>query len=228
MSDDDEPEEEEGGGPAWLVSFADLMSLMLVFFVLLFSMSTVEEVKARLIIGSLQSTFRIDGPRMESRPEVTQTVQISRPARDFQNRLVKLFERNFPIEKSHEIDLGRQMRVIIQANDLFQEGTSIIREDKQAFVEELANSLTDIGATDRPQMFAYFDSPVDVIEQTSVQKSIDVERGSVLADTLVARNVPQQFISVGAFPLGQPQIEFYFYLYENPDVAQTFEWLIWE
>lgn len=228
MADDDEIEEEEDGAPAWLMSFADLMSLMLVFFVLLFSMSTVEEVKARLIIGSLQSTFRTDGPRMESRPEITKTVQISRPAKDFQNKLVKLFEKNFPIEKSHEVDVGKQMRVIIRADDLFERGSSKLREEKTPFMESLANSLTDIGATDRPQMFAYFKSVPEDLAANTLTRTLDVERAAVFADALEGYGVPGEFIASGSYPLERDNIEFYFYLYENIDVAQTFDWLIWE
>ena len=54
------PEEPKKGAPAWQSTFADLMNLLLCFFVLLFSMSTINEEKYELIVASFsKSTFSI-------------------------------------------------------------------------------------------------------------------------------------------------------------------------
>lgn len=47
------------GAPAWQATFADLMNLLLCFFVLLFSMSTVDAQKFELIAASFSSSFSI-------------------------------------------------------------------------------------------------------------------------------------------------------------------------
>ena len=47
------------GSPAWMATFSDLMNLLLCFFVLLFSMSTVSEEKFQMVIASLQSQISI-------------------------------------------------------------------------------------------------------------------------------------------------------------------------
>ena len=47
------------GSPAWMNTFADLMNLLLCFFVMLFSMSCVNEEKFEKVIASFQSTFSI-------------------------------------------------------------------------------------------------------------------------------------------------------------------------
>lgn len=47
------------GSPAWMATFSDLMNLLLCFFVLLFSMSTVDAQKFEKVIASMQSTFSI-------------------------------------------------------------------------------------------------------------------------------------------------------------------------
>ena len=52
----EEPTSIEGG---WINTFADLMNLLLCFFVLLFSMSTVDTEKFEMVVQSLQSTFSI-------------------------------------------------------------------------------------------------------------------------------------------------------------------------
>ena len=52
-------EEAPKGTPAWMATFSDLMNLLLCFFVLLFSMSTVEEEKFQEVIASMQSSFSI-------------------------------------------------------------------------------------------------------------------------------------------------------------------------
>ena len=46
---------ESSGGPGWLCTFNDLMTLLMVFFVMIFSMSTIDLDKSSGMIGSLQS-----------------------------------------------------------------------------------------------------------------------------------------------------------------------------
>ena len=53
------PEEPKKGSPEWMTTFSDLMNLLLTFFVLLFSMSSVDVEKWELVVASLQSSFSI-------------------------------------------------------------------------------------------------------------------------------------------------------------------------
>ena len=52
-------EESSGGSPAWMATFSDLMNLLLCFFVLLFSMSSVDAEKFEAVVESLNSSFSI-------------------------------------------------------------------------------------------------------------------------------------------------------------------------
>lgn len=47
------------GSPAWMSTFSDLMNLLLCFFVLLFSMSTVDAEKFQQVMASIQASFSI-------------------------------------------------------------------------------------------------------------------------------------------------------------------------
>ncbi|MBF0213417.1 MAG: flagellar motor protein MotB [Magnetococcales bacterium] len=47
------------GAPAWLLTFGDLMSLLLTFFILLISMSTTDKVKFKEAAGSLRDAFGV-------------------------------------------------------------------------------------------------------------------------------------------------------------------------
>lgn len=52
-------EDPPAGSPAWMATFSDLMNLLLCFFVLLFSMSTVDKEKFELVAASFANTFSI-------------------------------------------------------------------------------------------------------------------------------------------------------------------------
>lgn len=47
------------GSPAWMSTFSDLMNLLFCFFVLLYSMSNVDEQKLELLVASFNQTFSI-------------------------------------------------------------------------------------------------------------------------------------------------------------------------
>ena len=53
------PDEPPKGAPAWQSTFADLMNLLLCFFVLLYSMSTVDAEKFEQVVASFNQTFSI-------------------------------------------------------------------------------------------------------------------------------------------------------------------------
>ncbi|MBD5089400.1 MAG: flagellar motor protein MotB [Clostridiales bacterium] len=52
-------EEAPKGSPAWMATFSDLMNLLLCFFVLLFSMSSIDEAKYEELVVSLSNSFSI-------------------------------------------------------------------------------------------------------------------------------------------------------------------------
>ncbi|MCX4318590.1 MAG: flagellar motor protein MotB [Lachnospiraceae bacterium] len=52
-------EEAPKGSPAWMATFSDLMNLLLCFFVLLFSMSSVDAAKFEMVVASLKSSFSV-------------------------------------------------------------------------------------------------------------------------------------------------------------------------
>jgi chemotaxis protein MotB len=53
------PEEAEPGAPGWIVSFADMMSLLLTFFILLLSFSTMEESRVKEALTSLKGALGV-------------------------------------------------------------------------------------------------------------------------------------------------------------------------
>ncbi len=59
MTDDLSVEEECEGGPAWLMTFADLMSLLMSFFVLLLSFSEMDVQKYKQVAGSMKFAFGV-------------------------------------------------------------------------------------------------------------------------------------------------------------------------
>lgn len=60
MADDDCPKVEcPAGSPLWMCTFADLMSLLLCFFVLLLSFSVMDTAKYKQVAGSMENAFGI-------------------------------------------------------------------------------------------------------------------------------------------------------------------------
>ena len=77
MSDEDffEEEEEEGNPDGWMVTFSDLMSLLLCFFVLILSMAEVDIIKYKQLADSMSEAFGVQRDmELESVPKGTSVV----------------------------------------------------------------------------------------------------------------------------------------------------------
>jgi chemotaxis protein MotB len=76
-----------GGGHGWFVTFADLMGLLVSFFVMLVAFSTQDQVKLNIVAGSMREAFGvqdkvrysgvIEVPGLPTRPKLKSVTQIS-------------------------------------------------------------------------------------------------------------------------------------------------------
>jgi len=68
----DEPEKKEGAGvPAWVMTFADLMTLLMCFFVLLLSFAEMDLIKFKQVAGSMKEAFGVQKIVPSDRSEST-------------------------------------------------------------------------------------------------------------------------------------------------------------
>ena len=78
MSDDDlfiEEEEDEGNADGWMVTYSDLMSLLLCFFVLILSMAEVDIIRYKQLADSMAEAFGVQRDlELESIPKGTSVV----------------------------------------------------------------------------------------------------------------------------------------------------------
>ncbi len=76
-----------GGGHGWFVTFADLMGLLVAFFVMLVAFSTQDQVKLQIVAGSMRDAFGVQDrirysgvieiPGLPTRPKLKNAAPIS-------------------------------------------------------------------------------------------------------------------------------------------------------
>jgi len=108
--------EEEKGAPMWVVTFGDLMSLLLCFFVLMLSFSEMDRKRYRVISGSMKNAFGIQRtlPKFES-PKGVRMI-----AREFDQAIVLPEIKNLSTPLMQEISdafPGMQDEIEIEATE---------------------------------------------------------------------------------------------------------------
>ncbi|OPX33662.1 MAG: hypothetical protein B1H12_11445 [Desulfobacteraceae bacterium 4484_190.2] len=132
---------EEEGAPAWVVTFGDLMSLLLCFFVLMLSFSEMDRKKYKIVSGSLANAFGIQ----------RKTPVFESPKG--QKIIAKEFDQAIIVNKIEE-KLVKPIIVEIESN--FQEMKDLIEIDvseNQVAIRLMGETTFDLGKAEiRPQM----------------------------------------------------------------------------
>ncbi|PIE38644.1 MAG: type VI secretion system protein TssL [Gammaproteobacteria bacterium] len=142
MSDDDD---KAPGAPAWMATFADLMSLLMCFFVLLLSFSEMDVLKYKQMAGSMRNAFGVqDKIQVKDSPKGTSVI-----AREFSPgkttptpiKTVQQVssERTKPSLRVGDADGGQLTKQ--QARELLQQKLSRMIEETKADAEKLKRLL---------------------------------------------------------------------------------------
>lgn len=164
--------EEKSGAPEWMATYGDLVTLLLCFFVLLFSMSTIDNQKFKAIITSMQGSLGVldSGIIVEMDPITT------------------TFPGDITDEENEEFKkILEQINDFIKENEL-EKSITLKLDERGLLIRFLDTVLFDSGKADIKDEAKYIiDMISDVIKESD--KSIRVEGHT--------DNVP---INTGRFP----------------------------
>ncbi|MDQ7032287.1 MAG: OmpA family protein [Desulfonauticus sp.] len=147
MAKKEKVEQEEEGIPAWLVTFSDMMTLLLTFFVLLLSMASLkDEQKVKRAIGSLAGSFGLGPtgivPFEEPHGKVGAEPGPLEDVKDFQSLKPMLWD-----EKKWDIDLmSNKFIQILELGPevLFSPGSSKLTQQGKLLLAKLVPILKKI------------------------------------------------------------------------------------
>jgi chemotaxis protein MotB len=150
----EEAEEEEGAG--WMTTFADLMSLLLTFFVLLLSFAEMDIIKFRDALGSIQNAFGyVDAdPGLSSRSP-------SAPI-EFEHRERELLMQK-PVEMSFKQKAAEHSLEAKQNEEILKRIQSSIREN--GLEESVIVEVKGRGVVVRVKGQLFFNSGSDVLKE---------------------------------------------------------------
>ena len=146
------PASEPKGAPRWMVTFSDLITLILVFFILLFSMSQIDIVKFRTIADSFQqrqilefypSVIPFDDPSAETESEDSQ----GKDDQDL-NSLLSNIQSYLKENKLSDVIVAtrteRGVVLVLQEQALFDSGEATVLEDAYPFLNKVGDLLAGI------------------------------------------------------------------------------------
>lgn len=147
MADDDDIETPKAdppaplGVPEWMVTYGDMMTLLLCFFVLLFIFSKSDVEKYRSAVGSIQEAFGVQNRRPESpfhaySPSPNEAVEriISEAEQDLYSTMLQVVNdilRTDPdLKQSMRVETEESgVKLVIKNNRLFLPGTATLQQD---------------------------------------------------------------------------------------------------
>lgn len=153
--EEDDEEEEKSGAPAWMVTFGDMMSLLLTFFVLLLSFSSMDRVKFKEIAGSLEQAFGVQKAEPHQvKPAGSTMVFTDNAASKSEAAIMSRLEevksaaraRKAGAEGKVDIEVFEDYRgIVLQVGDgdMFHQGRAELRPSAWPFLDDVIAAVED-------------------------------------------------------------------------------------
>jgi chemotaxis protein MotB len=136
----EEPKQE--GAPPWVVTFGDMMSLLLTFFILLLSFSEVDAVKYRALSESLREAFGIHrGQTVFDNPRETEKQETKKgTSGELFDSLKSIIPQSFPGAMPNQRD-GESTVVRVPGTLLFESGKAELKPEMLPNLRKIADLL---------------------------------------------------------------------------------------
>ncbi len=178
----------------WYITLADIILLLMTFFVMLISMSTISDVRTKAAIDSITASFGDSGPHGRHEPFVASDGEVL-GAQEFQTRIGVVFQTAIPAARVTEIKPGKLLSIELEAESLYQSGTADLRPAQRAFLDRLVAAV----AVPPPgrRLEVEFSAAIETDGLLPVGESLSVARAGTFAREITGRGLPASAVTVG-------------------------------
>lgn len=214
------PQEENTSGGT-LALFLGLYLLILAFFILLVSLSTTENVRAKAVMEGLSSTFSsLLPPSSDPTHFASKEGDLVAAGHEFQEQISKFFATEIQVTKVEIVTPGRAMRVVMPSDALFQTGKAVLREAQFPLLDRVVAELSRRTPGMRYEMEFVIGARFAVGHDLPVGQTLESERAGSMARLMAARGVPPGGVSVALKP-GDPKEAILWFLSRPLDEARV-------
>jgi hypothetical protein len=205
------------GSPDSISLFLSLFLLVLAFFIVLVSISTLEDVKSQAVRNSLSSTFRSVLSPSTNPTEFTSKDGNFLGGQAFQEQITGIFATTLQVAKVEIVRPGSLMQIKLPASAMFAEGETVIRPVTIPVLDRIVAVLSARPPGLRFDMEFVIGSPVSKDKELPVAQTLESHRAGNLAREMAHRGVPPDSIAIGIQPGRTDQITIWFFVRDEAE-----------
>ena len=182
-------------GNATILVYLSLFLLLLVFFIVLVSHSTLRDYRVQAVMSSVSRSFAPPPPgATETAPTQGSSALV---ALSGLKRLGDLFETDLAIVKVEKSLPGRMLVATTETSELFEDGTAFVRRERLGLLDRVARELGD-----RAGVRFEVDFLIAVGPEPAGKRPLGdpVAQAAALGRALIADGAPPATVSVGIEP----------------------------
>lgn len=213
QSFDDDIQKLPEEGPNTVALFLGLYLVILAFFILLVTISTIEENRSKKVMDSLSSTFTSIVPPSADLMTLNRSADEGVLAgQEFQQQITGIFATELGISKVDTLQPGRQMRLMLKSDSLFFQDEPRIRPAMYPLLDRTVAALSNRPAGQRFDMeFVIGTEPSADGKTLPTTETLAVQRAGAFANEMNSRGIPPDSIAVGVRPGRKDEVAIYFY-----------------
>lgn len=202
--------------------FLGLFLLLLAFFILLVSISTVEKVKSLRVIDSVAAAFATILPSaVELRDHATKDANIL-SGEAFQAEITGIYASQVQVTKVEVVTPGRLMRVVMPSDALFFQGEARLRDGQFPFIDRVIAALSGRPAGLRHELEFVIGSPAGADRALAVGETLESRRAVTFVKGVLARGAPPDSVSVALKPGDPAEVTLWFHTRFTEEADQRF------
>lgn len=212
MDDMDTPIAPEKSGDQTIALFLGLYLVVLAFFILLVTISTMEDTKSRKVMDSLSSAFTSIVPPSADLQSFKSKDGDVLAGQEFQQQVTGIFATELGIDKIETVQPGRQMRLVLSADSLFFQNEARIRPAMFPLLDRTVAALSNRPLGLRFDLEFVIGTPTLSDGKTMpIAETLEVKRSGAFARAMFERGMPPDSVSVGMRPGHVGEVVIWFY-----------------
>ena len=194
-----------------VIVFLSIFLLMLGFFILLNALSSLEQVRVEMAVGSVVATFSSGRSTPTEKTAAGTRTGIFRSGETFREALEGMFEPSVPLETITLARPGAVLEAKVPANYLYRWSRTELHSRTRAILDAMADNLTRNEPGRRFEVELMLGAGPSLGRGRAAERAFLIERLSAFANSLRAQGVPGSSIRIalGETPIGDARLTFF-------------------